>query len=112
MAYYKTCPNCGAALDPGEHCDCEEIKRAAYDEANITDSKRIDKYSNNLFYHRDSEPVNLLKMDLEEQRASIANMTAEELGTALKEAILSLTIEEQLQVREVLKSITAKKQPA
>ena len=51
-------------------------------------------------------------MDLEEQRASIANMTTEELGTALKEAILSLTIEEQLQVREVLKSITAKKQPA
>lgn len=112
MAYYKTCPNCGAALDPGEHCDCEEIKRAAYDEANITDSKRKCEYSDGLFYHRDSAPVNLLKMDLEEQRASIANMTTEELRTALKEAILLLTIEEQLQVREVLKSITAKKQPA
>ena len=58
MAYYKTCPKCGAALDPGEHCDCEEIKRAAYDEANITDSKRIDKYSNNLFYHRNINIVN------------------------------------------------------
>lgn len=23
MAYYKTCPNCGAHLDPGETCDCE-----------------------------------------------------------------------------------------
>lgn len=22
MAYYKTCENCGAALDPGERCDC------------------------------------------------------------------------------------------
>ena len=21
--YYKTCPSCGANLDPGEHCDCE-----------------------------------------------------------------------------------------
>lgn len=23
MNYYHTCPNCGANLDPGEHCDCE-----------------------------------------------------------------------------------------
>ena len=22
--YYRTCPNCGAALDPGERCDCHE----------------------------------------------------------------------------------------
>ena len=22
MAYYTTCPNCGANLDPGEKCDC------------------------------------------------------------------------------------------
>ena len=22
--YYHTCPNCGANLDPGERCDCEE----------------------------------------------------------------------------------------
>lgn len=21
--YYKTCPICGAALDPGERCDCD-----------------------------------------------------------------------------------------
>ena len=25
---YKICPNCGAALDPGEKCDCE-IKSSA-----------------------------------------------------------------------------------
>lgn len=24
MAYYKRCPFCGAALDPGEKCDCGE----------------------------------------------------------------------------------------
>ena len=23
MAYYETCPNCGASLDPGEKCDCQ-----------------------------------------------------------------------------------------
>ena len=23
MAYYKTCPHCGASLDPGETCDCD-----------------------------------------------------------------------------------------
>lgn len=22
--YYHECPNCGAYLDPGERCDCEE----------------------------------------------------------------------------------------
>ena len=22
MAFYRTCPDCGANLDPGEHCDC------------------------------------------------------------------------------------------
>lgn len=24
MSYYKTCPVCGAALDPGEKCECEQ----------------------------------------------------------------------------------------
>lgn len=24
MPYYKTCPECGAHLDPGEKCDCQE----------------------------------------------------------------------------------------
>lgn len=22
MSFYRTCPHCGAALDPGEVCDC------------------------------------------------------------------------------------------
>lgn len=26
MPYYKTCPECGAHLDPGEKCDCQEEK--------------------------------------------------------------------------------------
>lgn len=25
MAYFKTCPLCGANLDPGEECDCDSV---------------------------------------------------------------------------------------
>ena len=35
MAEYRTCPYCGANLDPGERCDCE--KNSAPDAANIRD---------------------------------------------------------------------------
>lgn len=28
MNYYRTCPHCGAHLDPGEKCDCFESKYA------------------------------------------------------------------------------------
>lgn len=28
MAYYNICPKCGAHLDPGEPCDCEEEKES------------------------------------------------------------------------------------
>lgn len=24
MSYYRTCPRCGASLDPGEPCDCDK----------------------------------------------------------------------------------------
>lgn len=27
--YYRTCPDCGAHLDPGERCDCQDTKSAA-----------------------------------------------------------------------------------
>ena len=30
MCYYKTCPECGANLDPDEQCDCQkEIEKTA-----------------------------------------------------------------------------------
>lgn len=29
MSYYRTCPSCGANLDPGEICDCQDKKEAA-----------------------------------------------------------------------------------
>lgn len=25
-SYYNKCETCGANLDPGEHCDCEDVK--------------------------------------------------------------------------------------
>ena len=37
MAQYRTCPYCGANLDPGERCDC--TKKSAPDAANIRDGK-------------------------------------------------------------------------
>ena len=30
MPYYHICPDCGAALDPDERCDCQDRKPAAY----------------------------------------------------------------------------------
>lgn len=29
MSYYRTCPYCGAHLDPGELCDCQENEKTA-----------------------------------------------------------------------------------
>lgn len=42
MAYYRTCPLCGAALDPGETCDCEYIVKSDYEEE--TRSERTEDY--------------------------------------------------------------------
>lgn len=27
MPYYRTCPNCGAHLDPCETCDCQNAEK-------------------------------------------------------------------------------------
>lgn len=29
MPFYRVCPCCGAYLDPGERCDCQDEKKAA-----------------------------------------------------------------------------------
>ena len=31
MAQYKTCPHCGAHLDPDERCDCQDKTKDAPD---------------------------------------------------------------------------------
>ena len=42
MSYYRTCPECGANLDPGEHCDCgkREIKTAKIEYKKIRMDRR------------------------------------------------------------------------
>ena len=40
MSYYKTCPHCGANLDPGESfADCREKEEAAQGATNTEDGK-------------------------------------------------------------------------
>ena len=39
MSYYRVCPCCGAALDPGERCDCQDEKKAAVSAANTDNGK-------------------------------------------------------------------------
>lgn len=41
---YRLCPNCGAALDPGEICDCQDKEDAASRGAN-TESGADEKSS-------------------------------------------------------------------
>ena len=38
MAYYRTCPECGSNLDPGEACECRRKKKRARPAATGTDS--------------------------------------------------------------------------
>ncbi len=34
MSYYKTCPHCGAHMDPGEVCDCRDEEKTPVGAAN------------------------------------------------------------------------------
>lgn len=39
MNYYRTCPHCGAHLDPGEVCDCWKNEKTAPSAANTEDGR-------------------------------------------------------------------------
>ena len=39
MSYYRVCPHCGAALDPGERYDCKDEKKAVVSAANADNGK-------------------------------------------------------------------------
>ena len=53
MAYYVTCPNCGANLDHGERCDClEELKKSVRSEK-TKDAKGLNKGD---FLHQRKKP--------------------------------------------------------
>lgn len=42
MSYYRTCPNCGAHLDPGKACDCQDNEKAPVSAAN-TDKGKVEQ---------------------------------------------------------------------
>lgn len=42
MSYYRVCPHCGAALDPGERCDCKDEKKAVVS-VRSTDNGRAER---------------------------------------------------------------------
>lgn len=45
MSYYRTCPLCGAALDPGERCDCREKEEALAGAENTGEGKAEQIYT-------------------------------------------------------------------
>ena len=47
MAYYRTCPNCGDNLDPGERCECQD-KRKTTPSGNDTQSGKVEQESSKL----------------------------------------------------------------
>lgn len=47
MAYYNTCPWCGASLDPGESCDCKKNPM----QPELTSEKEI---TSSIFYHKNN----------------------------------------------------------
>ena len=38
--FYWTCPDCGANLDPGERCDCQNEEKAASEAGTFESSER------------------------------------------------------------------------
>lgn len=39
MSYFRTCPHCGAHLDPGEVCDCRNKEKAPASAANTGEGR-------------------------------------------------------------------------
>lgn len=42
MPYYKPCPLCGAALDPGERCDCQDEEKTAPSATNTESGPKVE----------------------------------------------------------------------
>lgn len=82
MSYYKTCPHCGAHLDPGESCDCTVAQvcteaRAAFPErfTGRTDREIVNEIAGVVREYERPTPENQDKFEtvvdslLEEQKA-------------------------------------------
>lgn len=49
---YYICPSCGAALDPGERCDCQdENKEAASGAANTESGQKVNEFATLVHLH-------------------------------------------------------------
>lgn len=57
MSYYRTCPHCGAALDPGEACDCRAKEGAPAGAANTGEggAEQITTAVSASIVHKDKE---------------------------------------------------------
>lgn len=64
MAYYNICPNCGARLDPGESCDCEDKEKAASGLAPQIAAKNNIQYQ--YIVHGMSSQISYLRRDARE----------------------------------------------
>lgn len=53
---YKTCPYCGAALDPGERCDCEH-EGGTQDDTNNDKEQEVTHGANQRKYQHDNSAV-------------------------------------------------------
>ena len=57
MSYYRTCPWCGANLDPGEQCDCKEKAASGRSrtESSADEKITITKISNQNYFVNEKE---------------------------------------------------------
>lgn len=53
MAFFRTCPRCGANLDPGERCDCEKAEKERDD--TYAQMIRVDSKTGQLTFLVDKE---------------------------------------------------------
>lgn len=55
MAFYRVCPRCGANLDPGEPCDCEQEEKRMRER--FTQNMKVDSKTGQLSFMFDRKDV-------------------------------------------------------
>lgn len=97
MSYYKTCPFCGAHLDSGERCDCQDIKEAAPGAGNTEDgkAKQIDKPVSASIINENKEDFKMLRFpvaadDFIAYQENGINRKLDDLERKLADAVVDL----------------------